>query len=89
MSISIPLGREWTVTKQGRVRTEYHCEKCKLSTPVSLRAEGVGTGLNALFLDDEKAQREASAEATGTRFVHAASFSRRGKRPMSSFARRT
>jgi hypothetical protein len=64
MFILIPLGREWTVTKQGRARAEYRCQQCKLSMPVSLLAEGVGTGLNALFLNDEKAQQVASAAAS-------------------------
>jgi|GEM_PF-6113591 len=64
MFIVIPVGREWTVTKQGRVQVEYHCEKCSLSTPVSLLAEGVGQDINVLFLNDEKAQRDASSEAS-------------------------
>ena len=64
MFILIPVGREWTVTKQGRVRAEYRCQQCNLSTPVSLLAEGVGTGLSALFLNDAKAQQEASTEAS-------------------------
>jgi DNA-directed RNA polymerase subunit RPC12/RpoP len=64
MFIVIPVGREWTVTKQGRARAEYRCQQCNLTTPVSLLAEGVGSGLSALFLNDAKAQQEASTEAS-------------------------